>query len=291
MIITMRRPTFWLAASARIQSSVMAFSLVTTLAMSGRIEQTPSEVWEKAIAAKGGRERLHTVRNVHTVCSASQSFPKRGYKGLGTRREYLFALPDKGWSWDDNRPSPFGLEVRVTNLERKVRWVVNDADPKHTIQFATADIDENAFIQFQLSNLLETQWLTPTPVTLSQGIVRGRKVDIIEARWGSYRAEYYLDESTHLPLKVTIYRFSPDGTQRLLSSGPLGRYADVDGIQMSGGVGVYGSDSLVEQIACQTEINVDYDPAIFEHPPRIEDGPDAWRPKHANHSDAGKRKP
>jgi hypothetical protein len=60
------------------------------------------------------------------------------------------------------------------------------------------------------------------------------------------------------------------GPNTELSSALLSEYADVDGIQMP---------HKIEDIPQRYRFNVDYDEALFEVPPTVEAGPEAWRPK------------
>jgi len=54
------------------------------------------ELWEMAIAAKGGREKLHQVGNLV-------------FAGEGGTLVHFWVFPDKYFSWVDTRPSVFGL--------------------------------------------------------------------------------------------------------------------------------------------------------------------------------------
>src|SRR5258705_4079770 len=61
-------------------------------------------IWELAIQAKGGRERLYSVNNM-----VISSF------GKNIRLEDFFIFPDRSWSWVDQRPSVFGLNMSMQN--------------------------------------------------------------------------------------------------------------------------------------------------------------------------------
>src|SRR6266496_6510852 len=51
------------------------------------------ELWEEAILAKGGRERLYSVYNM--VVSVQSAYLTQKGKRNQVRREYLFVLPNK----------------------------------------------------------------------------------------------------------------------------------------------------------------------------------------------------
>jgi hypothetical protein len=61
------------------------------------------EVWERAVEAKGGRDRLNSIENVLT---------QGRYRG-GRPFVYLHVFPDRYWEYDDRRPLVFGISVRV----------------------------------------------------------------------------------------------------------------------------------------------------------------------------------
>lgn len=242
-------------------------------------EREAREMWEKLIAAKGGRGRLYQVRSVHILCQATEPYRVRGYEGLGTRNETLFVLPNKFWSWTDDRPGSFGLDVMVYNGERNVAWWASHSDPGNVQQSAASDDYRYALVNTTLLYLMENQWIRPAPVYLEPGTLAGKKIVILHAVWDKYKAEYYLDPVTHLPLKVKIRGLASDGVQRVFASMALREYVSVDGIQMPQREGGYDADTTNPRLICTHEFNVDYDATIFNHAPRIEDGPEAWRPK------------
>jgi hypothetical protein len=271
--------------------TVMAIFAAGVCHMSGlsareQVDQQARDVWEKAVAAKGGRERLTLVRNAFRSCRAVKPFSRRGYRGLNARHDAFFVFPDKYWIWEDDRPSPFGLEIIVHNGERDITWHVTNKDRDRPRESATSEVNKYALIGFQLIYLLETAWVKPEPVKLGQGMLRGRHVDTVDAIWKDYLVKYSLDSSTRLALKVWVYQNTQDGGQRDMTAVPLGNYSPVSGIQMPESKGSGISDDTTPYIRCTTELNVEYDETVFEHPPRIEDGPEAWRPRLG---DAGKK--
>src|SRR5213594_1865308 len=81
-------------------------------------------IWEQAIVAKGGRERLYAVRNMVIMSSGSykalrfkispdRKVESKSLKPSGLYREGLFVFPSKYWAWDDYRPAVFGLWIHV----------------------------------------------------------------------------------------------------------------------------------------------------------------------------------
>ena len=66
-------------------------------------------LWELAVAAKGGRERLYSVESVLITTKAKYwfGFFQRAYHN----DEELYVFPDRCWLWFDARPSVFGLNI------------------------------------------------------------------------------------------------------------------------------------------------------------------------------------
>jgi hypothetical protein len=83
--------------------------------------QTPADrdaplVWEQAIAAKGGRERLYAVRNI------LESYKNKRFVAL-----YVF--PDKFWRWADDRPTPLGIYIAMDNPQGKMSYRIEEDTP------------------------------------------------------------------------------------------------------------------------------------------------------------------
>ncbi len=69
-------------------------------------------IWELAIQAKGGHEKLNAIRNIQ--------ISTRGWP----RTEFLIVYPNKLWSWEDYLPSVLGLHMSMYNLEtgKNISW-------------------------------------------------------------------------------------------------------------------------------------------------------------------------
>jgi len=65
------------------------------------------QLWELAIAAKGGREKLYQVKSLAITDSRS------GYPQVD-----LYVFPDKFFSWSDVRPTVFSFHASVINFEK-----------------------------------------------------------------------------------------------------------------------------------------------------------------------------
>lgn len=233
--------------------------------------QLAEELWEKAIAAKGGRERLHAVRNMVRISDYEYSV------GLFKRARSLIVgiavFPDKSWSWHDYRPGKLGLSVTMHNDERDLFWLTYpDESPRRL------EVDKSApnyLIAWQLTYLMETQWVRPLPLAVTDGQVESKQVKIIRVRAEPFEAKYYLDPETFLPLRVEILKANQvdDYPHQWYE---FSDYVNVDGIQMPSKVRYNPKSPKYPQ---SFQFNVEYDPEVFERPPTIEGGPYAWRPK------------
>jgi hypothetical protein len=206
-------------------------------------------LWEQAIAAKGGRARLYAVRNM--VVS-----------WRGNKHVDFYVFPNKLWRWMDDRPSPIGLAVEMHNLERNLAYLTYPDDPESPRRIDT-ERGRGALRNAQIYYLLETQWMKPVPVGVTSGRVEWRAVDVVQTVVDGTRVDFYLDRESHLPLKISF------GTYYVTFSD----YREVDDIQMPRRVSYMGSGWILTNY----QLNVAYDEAIFERPPSIEAGPEAWR--------------
>lgn len=249
--------------------------------------QRANVLWEKAISAKGGREKLQSVQSL--VVSSNSKFLQAPKDIPGHHIEALYVVPDKLWEWIDSRPGAFGLNIFVSDFGRGVAWELSDkwssARPLRTkpdLNLGSSSYDPNAdskyrsnkerFLEDQFIYLMETKFLKPTLVRSRGAKIGARKVDMIEGFLERERIEVYLDSNSHLPVRIVFITKLESGRDYVEVVG-LGDYVEVRGIQMPQRVS-RGSD---ENNKTAYQINVDYNPAIFEHPPTIDMGPAAWK--------------
>ena len=212
------------------------------------------ELWERAIAAKGGHERLQQVQ---TLAVFSHSNRGKFSRASGKAYSVTFCrLPGEWWNWSDLRPSPLGGRAIVYRAD----WGPNSRF------FLMRD---------QLHYLMETKWLRPVPVSARKEVLDGIRVDVVRTELqDGYDAEFFLDPQTHLPREV---RFGKHEEKRLppWNGLALSDYAPCQGIQMARTERAFD----LSPVPLSYEMNPEYDPAVFDRPARFEDGPEAWRPK------------
>lgn len=277
-------------------------------------EQRAQELWEQALAAKGGREKLYQVRNL--VINEDFSH-RRLFQRKERRYVWFYVFPNKLWYWVDDRPGILGLNIEVLNVETRQGWSFQDQpgeclrlversgglEPEpapddqvndYTCAFSIPPAGDKRFdffrIREQLCFLLETPWVKPVPIKAETVKSEFGEVDAlhthVEAYGRRYRVVFFLDRKTHLPLKVGFQDLGGplplQDPQDLTSLAnyygwiSMSNYVEVAGIQMPQKLGYEGARPV---IPISFEINVDYDEGVFSRPPSIEAGPEAWRPK------------
>lgn len=262
----------------RIQEIVVAENMKPQEAS----QEEAKKLWEQAIAAKGGHKRLYEV---HNLVVSSHAKYKLGFMKSGQQHfEEFYVFPNKSWLWFDERPSKLGLAVKMNNLDRNLFFLTYPDDPESPRKLGVAPEEANSFtVRAQLLYLMETQWIKPVPVKVTRGRINGKAVNIVHTFVRNRQVDFALDPESHLPVNVTIhYRSDKDVTssagvlpigESVLNSVALSDYAEVNGIQIPHTINFdQGVNSRTSY-----QMNVAYDERIFERPPIIEAGPEAWR--------------
>jgi hypothetical protein len=228
-------------------------------------------LWELAIEAKGGRERLHNIRNM--VISSSSLFDKE-LKKPRIQVEEIYVFPDKWWSWNDQRPSRFGLSVTMYNWETGKQYVITDEEPNFIgLQPISSNL-KNTNLAGVIPILLETKWNQPKPQRVSEGKIGSKRVDIIQTELLGKRIDFVLDKKTHLPIRVISY----SDNQKSASKIRLEDYVSVEEIKMPSKV-VFESSDNDFQYNRQYQFNVKYDETIFKSPLPLKSGSKVWKVK------------
>ncbi|HEV2802563.1 MAG TPA: hypothetical protein VGW12_18975 [Pyrinomonadaceae bacterium] len=234
-----------------------------SIAPPSQTRQEAERLWELAIDAKGGRGRLHSVGNILVAIQT------RHYQNIE-----LSVFPDKFWRLS-NSPEPLGRSALMFNLERGFGFTADENRPGGgAVRLHQSNLGGGAVVleEAQIFYLLETRWLKPSVVGVSEERVGGRRVDVVRVMAGDRPVDYYLDRKTHLPLKVALISKQSGAVYfyRTFSD-----YAPVDGIQMPRTVNVDGDGRL----PISFRFNVDYDQQLFERPPSAAESADAWKAK------------
>ncbi len=246
--------------------------------------QEAERLWEQAIAAKGGRARLRGVRNL--VVTKRATYWLNMFQRAQLHEEEFYVFPNKTWAWDDQRPSVFGLYVSMANLERNLFYSVSSDNPEtpRRSERNSENSEGLSIIQAQLLYLMETEWVRPVLTGATRGRIGRQPVDIVHTLVNNRRVDFALHPTSHLPVNVSIYFTQAERQAASRSTGlpavdvplnsvALSDYTEVNGIQMPRTV------NFDRTLDVQTSylFNVAYDESIFERPPSIAAGPEAWR--------------
>lgn len=245
---------------------VLFFFFLTALAVCGTraaaSEGSRAEaerIWESAVAAKGGRERLHAIHSILETATWSKY-----------RLVNLYAFPGRFWRWD-YEPEPFGFSAEMINAERRIGYVAHSDDPKSPHALG-GDFPASARYvndEEQMYYLLETRWLKPEPFEAAAGEVGWRRADVVRARVSGWQADFFFDRKTHMLLKVVFPSTNGEGPGVWFKD-----YAEVDGVMLPTKVSHHRDNKF---LACSFVLNPDFDERVFERVPTIEAGPDAWK--------------
>src|SRR5690349_6234837 len=168
---------------------------------------SPAELaWERVIAAKGGRQLLHSIKTLGIV-----------QRGTGnTYSLILIEFPSKYWSRALHPSAGVGhtqaLILLKANGERGIAWSYQEN--KSFKKFSkTSDEKFDAVIASGICNvvapdLLETKWYKPKIVAVDEGRWDGKSVQVIYvktcfedlASGSDSLSAYVVDLQTHLPL-------------------------------------------------------------------------------------------
>lgn len=235
-------------------------------------------LWELAIAARGGRERLYAVDNLQISIREKVWY---GLRRVPYIEEALYVFPGKYWEWNDQRKTILGLSIRMYNQDRDIHlWYSDHGKGGHVGRPFDMVHGKAALIRLydvQLGYLMETKWVKPIPVSVETAKLDGKSVDIVQTIVKGYpikdgkdeeRIGFALDRKTHLPVKVIHYGHA--NGKEYSTGPPLSDYVDVAGIQIPSNV--YGLRSSYQ-------INVDYDEQIFIRDPNVEAGIKQWSKK------------
>jgi hypothetical protein len=268
-----------LANSARAKSSIQK----------EENRQRASALWEEAIQAKGGHERLRSIKSL--LISSTVDVQAQRWSGT-TDAERLYVMPGKVWRYTFTPDERVSLDATVINNEFDLCAVtlwpgssgvspLSRCIPTTPLQY----LIEDPFIY-----LMETNWVRPVPVGARTERKGRKQFDVVETKVGKLRVDFYLDSKTRLPLRL-VTEWYGGITQ---ATGPLGLmtveledYAAVDGILMPRRVtrrpqidrGSANEVSREDTERARYMFNVNYNPAIFDGPAPKNVKRDDWKPK------------
>ena len=278
-----------------INSLVAIVILASTCSVKGQTGETDvnrahaQQLWEEALQAKGGRDRLHSVQNFLTSGEIHVDALKGSHM---SEVQWLRAMPGKAWLYEYTSEFKVSLDATVINLERNLCVTTLSPArgnvPPRSLCLPTTYPER--LIQDPIIYLMETNWLRPVPIRTYEGKRGINRVDVVETAVGNYRFNFYLDRKTKLPVKLVTDRYDgiPEATQLGGMTIYFDNYVTVEGIKMPSRVvrepkhvpiTDFSVPSLVlsheprfpEKVRRDIELlhykfNVAYERTIFDHP-------------------------
>jgi hypothetical protein len=239
---------------------------------------TARTLWEQAVAAKGGRERLDAIQSFAIQKRTAFSRWRLRDMATGKIEQIVCALPDAWWAFLDYRPGKMGYSVQTANARTGLGWSTFGGPPRPFLRPNT-DLAYR-MRQLQYVYFLETRAVRPLPIRASPARRGLAPVDRVETLVDDGLVVFDLDVKTHLPVRIETSRritlppprpgMPPPGDMRYVYE--LDRYSEVSGIQVPGRVRLGGDPS-----DARVEINPDYDPSIFSTPPSPGATIESWR--------------
>ena len=247
------------------------------------------QLWEEALQAKGGRDRLHSIESFLISGEIHVDAVRGSHR---TEVQWLHALPGKAWLHEYTPEFDVYLDATVINIERNLCMVTlapAGGDVPGLSRCLPTTLAER-LVQNPIIYLMETRSLRPVPIRTYEGRRGIKRVDVVETAVGKLRVDFYLDRKTRLPVKLVTdeYRGLIEGTEPMGLTIYFDNYVTVDGIKMPGRVvrepkhiplKDFSVPSLVlsheprfpEKVTHYIELlkykfNVAYEKAIFDHP-------------------------
>jgi len=217
----------------------------------------PQEVWEQAVKAKGGHDRL---RSVHSLAI----FMRPAEVNLaGPPTNWLCVFPDRYFEFDGAGRSSSSRAIVVDGTADRVA-VDATGFPRNARHLTSYERDRLALNQIVF--LLESAWLEPQPVEVRRNVL------VVEAAGRTYKL--FLD-STGLPARVLSLPMRGE-KHRVQFDYRLQHYRDFRGVMLPVRV---ASISGVHQSTWDVDYEVDakYNPKLFERMPDLANGPEPWR--------------
>lgn len=234
-------------------------------------------LWEEAIRAKGGRERLRSVQNLLISSTKNVHIPGEAtVRTTTTETERLYVMPEKAWIYELTPEFDVSLEAKLINFEQNF-CSVTMAPARGGVPGLSFCLPTTPFeylVQHPVIYLMETKWVRPVPLRVRVERKGIWQVEVIETQIGKIRADFYLDRKTKLPTKIVTNRLAGEWesvSPSSLTTIELDHYKVVDGIQMPRRLTEITelSDTIDRRLDIEDasyRFNVAYNPAIFHDP-------------------------
>jgi hypothetical protein len=219
----------------------------------------PQAVWEQAIQAKGGRERL---RKVQTLAVYMKPAP---VNLAGPPANWLCVFPNRYFEWEGGR----GPERSIV-VDGAAGRMAMDATGKPAGASSMTPLERDQLTLNQLLYLLETAWLRPEPLGVRPA--RLHKYNVLTVRAGGRTFDLFLN-SSNLPERIFSRRGEDSKTRYDYQ---LEHYREFQGIALATRI-ICTEGNRQWNWDVDYEIDAKYNPKLFERMPNLSDGPEPWR--------------
>jgi hypothetical protein len=125
------------------------------------------KLWEQAVAAKGGRERLRQITSLYVAANLGQGF-----------REYtLYVFPDYRFEYS-YWAARERTDIEVSNVRRGITWWQLNGNPAKVIR--PDDEDPYLILLPQIVYLITTKDIDPIPLRSRKAWFGLKRVDVVE---------------------------------------------------------------------------------------------------------------
>ncbi|MFN0141770.1 MAG: hypothetical protein ACKVQW_16980 [Pyrinomonadaceae bacterium] len=247
------------------------------------------KIWDKVIAAKGGRDKLYAVHTLAVTTRGRNDNDEKEFQNLFMQD--LYVLPDRWWRWSDQRPG-FPLYAEHYDFDKEIGYGVSGLSNRivtfrpnkprtvggsaNVLEFDGSTFNNSVkerFFDNQMIYLMETKWFKPTVLGFRREKVGSNKNEVIEASFGRNRYEYFLDPKTNLPNKINIITCFPELRVCNEDTLYLSDYIETSGVKLPQVVSRGKGDNK----RTTYQVNVAFNQKIFDSPPSIAAGPGAWQ--------------
>lgn len=217
----------------------------------------PQEAWEQAVKAKGGRDRLHSVRSLAVFMKPSV------LRMTAPGTNWLCVFPDRYFEYDGTGPAG-NRRALVVDLTADRTAEDTTGIPRHARHVSAAERDRLALNQIVF--LLESAWLQPKPVAMRRNVL------VVEASSRTYQLSLNRDNLPERILSPPV----PGQKPKIKYDFRLQQYRDFQGVMLPARV-TFVSDVHEATWDADYEVDAKYNPKLFERMPDLANGPEPWR--------------
>jgi len=230
-----------------------------------------SEKWEQAIAAKGGREKLESIRTFFW------SGEMTVWHGLSRKKhidQELYVLPNFAWSYHQNTHPGLGSNVVFEYLDRGYSLNTNDSPPG----FSRPIPKSGAFAGYLAILLMETRWTKPKLEKCTTA--ESTQEEVIEALFNEKRYDFHFARGEQLPSRVT------DSVALGIIETTFSGYKAFNGIVLPTLVQQISpaplNQKIVLDLKMRYEINPEVPSGLIDSDPTLTMAPEGWRKVKSN---------